>query len=125
MDTEDERRNDGVEYDLIDENSRERTQEEGRETQREPSTSRDDSNSAPRFSIPKRAMGAVEIPMIVMNLDRAEKAFGSISSFQNVGVPGRRLSCDINSEADPRHRTEHHSLLSQPREPVPQANHVS
>lgn len=82
MDTEDEHMNDGTENDKLAED----VQEDDNEPQEESSTAqnRHDSNSAPRFPIPKRSMGAVEIPMIVMNLDRAEKAFGSISSFQNV-----------------------------------------
>ncbi|KAG7102401.1 Transcription factor tau subunit sfc1 like protein [Verticillium longisporum] len=41
-------------------------------------------DEARRHPIPKRVLSAVEVPMIVMNLDRAEKAFGRITSFQNV-----------------------------------------
>lgn len=45
---------------------------------------RDD--AATKYHVPNRLIGAVEVPMIVMNLDRAEKAFGSISTFDNVGA---------------------------------------
>ncbi|KAM0283401.1 hypothetical protein ACHAQH_002524 [Verticillium albo-atrum] len=41
-------------------------------------------DEAPRHAIPKRVLSAVEVPMIVMNLNRAEKAFGRVTSFQNV-----------------------------------------
>lgn len=36
-------------------------------------------SGAPIFNIPSRAIGAVEVPAIVQNLDRAEKAFGRLS----------------------------------------------
>lgn len=61
-----------------------------------------DSNSAPRFPIPKRTMGAVEIPMIVMNLDRTEKAFGNVSSFQNVCIAAPKSLSDTDARPDPR-----------------------
>ncbi|KAL2760445.1 hypothetical protein ACRALDRAFT_1078837 [Sodiomyces alcalophilus JCM 7366] len=41
-------------------------------------------HAAPIYPIAKRIIGAVEVPMIVMNLDRAEKAFGNLTTFQNV-----------------------------------------
>lgn len=39
---------------------------------------------APRYTVPPRAMGAVEIPMIVADVDRATRAFGNIGSFKAV-----------------------------------------
>lgn len=81
MDTEDERVNDDIEDEELDDEVQE---DDELETQNAPPNPRNTSNSAPRYPIPKRAMSAVEIPMIVMNLDRAEKAFGDISSFRNV-----------------------------------------
>lgn len=42
-------------------------------------------NIAPIYPIAKRIIGAVEVPMIVMNLDRAERAFGNVSTFDDVG----------------------------------------
>lgn len=43
-----------------------------------------DQNAAPSYPVHKRLIGAVEVPMVVMNLDRAEMAFGNISTFKNV-----------------------------------------
>ncbi|SPN98967.1 uncharacterized protein DNG_02006 [Cephalotrichum gorgonifer] len=37
---------------------------------------------APRYTVPPRAMGAVEIPMIVADVDRAIRAFGNLSGFK-------------------------------------------
>lgn len=54
-------------------------------SQNPPSDDEVDVNAAPSFPVPKRLIGGVEVPMIVMNLDRAEKAFGHISTFKNVG----------------------------------------
>ncbi|MBE3046847.1 hypothetical protein IMZ48_30825 [Candidatus Bathyarchaeota archaeon] len=42
------------------------------------------SEGAPRYTVPPRAMGAVEIPMIVADVDRATRAFGNIGSFKAV-----------------------------------------
>lgn len=39
---------------------------------------------APRYTVPPRAMGAVEVPMIVADVDRATRAFGNIGSFKTV-----------------------------------------
>lgn len=36
-------------------------------------------SGAPIFKNPPRAIGAVEVPAIVQNLERAEKAFGRLS----------------------------------------------
>ncbi|KAF4873873.1 Transcription factor tau subunit sfc1 [Colletotrichum siamense] len=111
MDTEDEHMNDGTENDKLAED----VQEDGNEPQEESSTAqnRHDSNSAPRFPIPKRSMGAVEIPMIVMNLDRAEKAFGSISSFQNILDTERNtIPFYLNPESPFRRPIMSHSATS-------------
>ncbi|KAI3551096.1 hypothetical protein CABS01_11370 [Colletotrichum abscissum] len=72
-----------------------------------------DSNSAPRFPIPKRTMGAVEIPMIVMNLDRTEKAFGNVSSFQNILDSERNtIPFYLNPESPFRRPIMSHSATS-------------
>lgn len=41
-------------------------------------------DGAPRYTVPPRAMGAVEVPMIVADVDRATRAFGNVGSFQTV-----------------------------------------
>ncbi|KXH69541.1 hypothetical protein CSAL01_09210 [Colletotrichum salicis] len=85
-----------------------------KETRSGPSpSSKDSSNSAPRFSIPKRTMGAVEIPMIVMNLDRTEKAFGNVSSFQNILDSERNtIPFYLNPESPFRRPIMSHSATS-------------
>lgn len=45
-----------------------------------------DPNAAPSYPVHKRLIGAVEVPMIVMNLERAQMAFGNISTFKNVSL---------------------------------------
>ncbi|KAL2880938.1 tau 95 subunit of transcription factor TFIIIC [Colletotrichum sp. CLE4] len=108
MDTQDEPVNDetaqeGVAVDAV-----------PKETRSGPSpSSKDGSNSAPRFSIPKRTMGAVEIPMIVMNLDRTEKAFGNVSSFQNILDSERNtIPFYLNPESPFRRPIMSHSATS-------------
>ncbi|KAK1655229.1 RNA polymerase III transcription factor IIIC subunit-domain-containing protein [Colletotrichum phormii] len=85
-----------------------------KETRSGPSpSSKDSSNSAPRFSIPKRTMGAVEIPMVVMNLDRTEKAFGNVSSFQNILDSERNtIPFYLNPESPFRRPIMSHSATS-------------
>ena len=41
-------------------------------------------SGAPRYSIPHRKIGAVEIPAVVKNVDRAVKAFGRSGSLTHV-----------------------------------------
>lgn len=41
-------------------------------------------DAAPRYSVPNRVLGAVEIPAVVQNVDRAVKAFGRVPSLQHV-----------------------------------------
>lgn len=41
-------------------------------------------DGAPRYTVPPRVMGAVEIPMIVADLDRATRAFGNVGTFKAV-----------------------------------------
>lgn len=41
-------------------------------------------DGAPRYTVPPRAMGAVEIPMIVADVDRATRAFGNVGTFKSV-----------------------------------------
>ncbi|TDZ68428.1 Transcription factor tau subunit sfc1 [Colletotrichum trifolii] len=109
MDTEDERVNDNVNGDeeMDDEVQREQ------EAPRGPEPSQTHSNSAPRYPIPKRNMSAVEIPMIVMNLDRAEKAFGNISTFQNVLDSERNtIPFYLNPESPFRRPIMSHSAAS-------------
>ncbi|KAF6819137.1 RNA polymerase III transcription factor [Colletotrichum sojae] len=109
MDTEDERVNDDIEDDELDEE----VQEDELETRDTPPNPRNTSNSAPRYPIPKRNMSAVEIPMIVMNLDRAEKAFGDISSFQNVLDTERNtIPFYLNPESPYRRPIMSHSATS-------------
>lgn len=46
---------------------------------------RDDvQDAAPRYPIPRRSMGAVEIPAVVQNVDRAVQAFGRVPSLAHV-----------------------------------------
>lgn len=45
----------------------------------------EEDEGAPRYVVPPRAMGAVEVPMIVANIDRATKAFGNITTYKPVG----------------------------------------
>ncbi|OLN86905.1 Transcription factor tau subunit sfc1 [Colletotrichum chlorophyti] len=110
METEDEHLHDEVEYEEIDEH----VGVDERETPRgSPSPGPHDSNSAPRYPIPKRAMGAVEVPMIVMNLDRAEKAFGNISTFQNILDTERNtIPFYLNPESPFRRPIMSHSATS-------------
>lgn len=41
-------------------------------------------DSAPRYTVPSRAIGAVEIPAVVENIDRTIKAFGRVPNLQHV-----------------------------------------
>ena len=41
-------------------------------------------DGAPKYTIPPRELGAVEIPAVVENVDRAVKAFGRAPSFPQV-----------------------------------------
>lgn len=50
-------------------------------------------DGAPRYTVPPRAMGAIEIPMIVADVDRATRAFGNIGSFKTVS-PCHFLPCE-------------------------------
>lgn len=43
-------------------------------------------HAAPRYDIPTRTLGAVEIPAVVENVDRAVMAFGRVASFQHVST---------------------------------------
>lgn len=43
-------------------------------------------NGAPRYSIPRRDLTAVEIPAVVENIDRAVRAFGRVPSLRHVSV---------------------------------------
>lgn len=45
----------------------------------------EEEGGAPRYVVPPRAMGAVEVPMIVADIDRATKAFGNITTYKPVG----------------------------------------
>ena len=47
-------------------------------------------DGAPRYTVPPRVMGAVEVPMIVADVDRATRAFGNIGSFKAVRPPPLR-----------------------------------
>jgi general transcription factor 3C polypeptide 5 (transcription factor C subunit 1) len=40
--------------------------------------------AAPTYRIPRRELGAVEIPAVVKNVDRAIKAFGRVTSLAHV-----------------------------------------
>ncbi|PCD41378.1 hypothetical protein AU210_003933 [Fusarium oxysporum f. sp. radicis-cucumerinum] len=46
-------------------------------------------DSAPRYTVPSRAIGAVEIPAVVENIDRTIKAFGRVPNLQHVMDAGR------------------------------------
>ncbi|RBA08846.1 hypothetical protein FPRO05_07126 [Fusarium proliferatum] len=46
-------------------------------------------DSAPRYTVPSRAIGAVEIPAVVENIDRTVKAFGRVPNLQHVMDAGR------------------------------------
>ncbi|TQN75042.1 Transcription factor tau subunit sfc1 [Colletotrichum shisoi] len=107
IDIEDER----VNSDMMDESAHEGLQPNG--TRGRPSAAHQNSNSAPRYPIPKRAMGAVEVPMIVMNLDRTEKAFGNISSFHNILDTERNtIPFYLNPESPFRRPIMSHSATS-------------
>ena len=41
-------------------------------------------DGAPKYTIPPRVLGAVEIPAVVENVDRAVKAFGRTPTFHQV-----------------------------------------
>ena len=41
---------------------------------------------APRYSIARREFGAVEIPAVVQNVDRAVQAFGRVPSLEHVSA---------------------------------------
>ncbi|GJC93419.1 RNA polymerase iii transcription factor [Colletotrichum higginsianum IMI 349063] len=107
IDIEDER----VNSDMMDESDHEGLQLNG--TRGRPSAAQQNSNSAPQYPIPKRAMGAVEVPMIVMNLDRTEKAFGNISSFHNILDTERNtIPFYLNPESPFRRPIMSHSATS-------------
>ncbi|KAM5381093.1 hypothetical protein ACJZ2D_003009 [Fusarium nematophilum] len=42
------------------------------------------SDAAPKYTVPARVLGAVEIPAVVENVDRAVKAFGRVPNLQHV-----------------------------------------
>ncbi|KLO96500.1 hypothetical protein CEK26_006918 [Fusarium fujikuroi] len=46
-------------------------------------------DSAPGYTVPSRAIGAVEIPAVVENIDRTVKAFGRVPNLQHVMDAGR------------------------------------
>ncbi|KAI5461616.1 RNA polymerase III transcription factor IIIC subunit-domain-containing protein [Mariannaea sp. PMI_226] len=48
-----------------------------------------DPGFAPRYIVPNRSLGAVEIPAVVNNVDRAVKAFGRGPSLQHIMDPNR------------------------------------
>ncbi|WDK12468.1 hypothetical protein CGRA01v4_03747 [Colletotrichum graminicola] len=100
-----------VDDEMAEEGVHEDARFKGRASQ--PLTDWQDNNSAPRYPIPKRAMGAVEIPMIVMNLGRTEKAFGNISSFQNILDTERNtIPFYLNPESPFRRPIMSHSATS-------------
>lgn len=43
-----------------------------------------DASTAPILTVPARAFGAVEIPMVIQNMDRAMRAFGRAPVFDSV-----------------------------------------
>lgn len=50
-------------------------------------------DAAPKYTVPNRVLGAVEIPAVVQNVDRAVQAFGRGPSLQHVRLfPGMHLS---------------------------------
>jgi hypothetical protein len=49
-------------------------------------TGRPPQETAPKYPIPQRRIGAVEVPMIVINTDRGVKAFGNLQGFQQVSL---------------------------------------
>ncbi|KKA28612.1 hypothetical protein TD95_005106 [Thielaviopsis punctulata] len=54
-----------------------------------PSEKRTNTHGAPSFAIQPRKFGAVEVPMVVLNLDRVKKAFGRAPSFPELLEPNR------------------------------------
>ncbi|KAL5614542.1 uncharacterized protein BROUX77_000379 [Berkeleyomyces rouxiae] len=46
-------------------------------------------DGAPSYTIQPRAFGAVEVPMVVLNVDRARAAFGRMPSFPDILEPNR------------------------------------
>jgi general transcription factor 3C polypeptide 5 (transcription factor C subunit 1) len=70
---------------------------------------RDDSE-APIYSIPSRLLGAVEVPAIVKNLDRCEKAFGLVNlNWEQVGA----------ARSSPRSYSRHPQLLNPKKNSIP------
>ncbi|KAK7402737.1 tau 95 subunit of transcription factor TFIIIC [Neonectria punicea] len=59
------------------------------ESEEEPVAGPAPPDAAPRYSVPNRLLGAVEIPAVVQNVDRAVKAFGRVPSLQHVMDPTR------------------------------------
>lgn len=90
----------------------------------DPSTS----GAAPRYKIDPRVLGAVEIPAVVENVDRAVKAFGRVPNLQHVSLCSQLLPTNksgSNESTGHGCRQELDSLLLNPGEPVLQTNHVS
>lgn len=53
---------------------------------------------APRYTIPQRTIGAVEVPAVVKNVDRAVKAFGRFGSLTHVREDRSEYRALINED---------------------------
>lgn len=71
------------------ENSSEGDLYDGPDDERQEAPVKAPPRGAPRYSIPKRKLGAVEIPAIVNDVDRAVKAFGRVPTLNHTLDPER------------------------------------
>lgn len=74
-------------------------------------------DAAPRYTIPSRKIGAVEVPAVVQDIDRAVRAFGRVPSLAHVSnlwtIPS---SCFISSNISIGHgsSTQLYSAVLEP-----------
>lgn len=52
----------------------------------------EEAQGAPRYPIPSRELGAVEVPALIQNVDRAVKAFGRVPDLSHVSASSTLLT---------------------------------
>lgn len=83
-------------------------------------------DSASRYTVPTRIVGAVEIPAVVENVDRAVKAFGRVPNLQHVNTSQYSHSVNLANAVEGHGcRSKFDPILPHTREPVLQTHHVS
>jgi hypothetical protein len=83
-------------------------------------------DSASRYTVPTRIVGAVEIPAVVENADRAVKAFGRVPNLQHVNTHHNIVTVNLANTIEGHGcRSKFDPILSHARKPILQTHHVS